>query len=371
MQRLFLAVTIAVLSSCSGGPPAGPKQRPPPLVVTRGIALEDVRVELRAPTDLRPLAQADIGSKNVGVLDAVLVDRGDVVKKGQLLALVRPSDLPDQLAAAKSAVAQTEAANALAQANLERAQALAPKGLVSQQELQNATTAKAASDAQLAAVQSNLGALATRLGETRLEAPYAGVVTARRLDPGALVGPTAGPVLTVARVDTLRAFVAVPEARASALKVGQPARLLLDALGGDAVTGRVERLAPAFDPVTRSLDAEIHLPNADGSLRPGMYGRAAIEVGVHPQMPVVPAEAVQLVDGKAFVFVLTGDAVSRRPVVLGEDLGDRLEIAKGLAAGDELVLKGIDNLADGMKVRKPGASKPDGGPVTPAQAATR
>jgi RND family efflux transporter MFP subunit len=369
MHRVVLAVAL-VAAACTGGPAPGAKQRPPPLVVTKPVLLEDVPVLVRAPTDLKPIAQADIASKNVGLLDAVLVDRGDLVKKGQLLALVRPSDLPDQLAAAKGSVAQAEAAVTLSQSNLERAQALAPKGLVSQQELQSATTARAGAEAQLAAAQANLAVFATRLGETRLEAPYDGVVVSRRLDPGALVGPTLGPILTVARIDTLRAFVPVTERLAGQLKLGQVARLKIDALGVEPATGRVERLAPAFDPLTRTLDAEVHLPNVDGRLRPGMYGRAEIEIGRHPNVPVVYAEAVQISDEKAFVFIAHGDTVSRKSVVLGEDLGDRLEVVSGLAPGDEIVVRGIDNLADGMKIRTPG--KADAGvPGAPAAPPTR
>lgn len=347
--------------ACTGGPAAPAKARPPALVTTQLIALEDVALLVRAPTDLRPIAQADIGAKSVGYLDAVLVDRGDVVKKGQLLALIRPSDLPDQLVAAKNAVALAEAANTLATTNLERAQALAPKGLVSQQEAQSSLSAKAAADAQLGASRANLSALATRLGETRLEAPMEGVVIARRLDPGALVGPTTGAVLTVARVDRLRAFVPVTERRASQVAVGQPARVYFDALGPEPVQGRVERLAPAFDPLTRTLDAEVHLPNDQRRLRPGMYGRAEIEVGVHRAVPVVPAVAVALFEDQAFVYVLDGDVARRRPITLGEDLGDRLEVTSGLSAGDELVVRGIDSLSDGAKVRKAGPGRPDAG----------
>ncbi len=310
LRPVPLALLLAsLLAACSGGPPVAARTRPPPLVTTQVVALEDVPVLVRAPTDLRPLVQAELGSKVVGYLDAVLVDRGDKVRKGQLLALVRPSDLPDQLTAARNAVAQAEAAHAQAQANLDRAQALAPKGLVSQQDLQSVTTGKLAADAQLGSAQANLAALATRLGETRLEAPMDGVVVARRLDPGALVGPTTGSVVTVARFDTLRAFVAVPEKRAALLRVGQPALVSLDALGGQPVPGRVERLAPAYDALTRTLDAEVHLHNPDGALRPGMYGRVEIELGRHPQVPVIPTAAVQYVEDQAFVFVLVGDQV--------------------------------------------------------------
>ena len=351
----------AGLSSCT--PSVGPKQRPPPLVTTMVVAAEDVPVIVRAPVDVRPLAQADIGSKSVGLLDSVLVDRGDVVKKGQLLALVRPSDLPDQLAAAKNAVSQSEAARQLAKSNLERAQALAPRGLVSQQDLQMAVASMASAEAQAGAAQAQLAALATRLGETRLDAPFDGVVMARRLDPGSLVGPTSGAVVTVARIDIVRVFVAVPEYKASLLAVGQRAFVKLDALAGELVEGSVERLAPAYDAVTRTLDAEVHFANEARRLRPGMYGRAEVEVGVHPRRPVVPAEAVQISDERAFVFVVTGDAVARRRVELGEDLGSRLEIKEGLEAGEEIVVRGIDALSNGAKIRK--SPRADGGVTAP------
>src|SRR3954467_5352288 len=129
-----------VTASCSKADTgAAARTRPAPLVVVQKVEARDVPVEVRAPVDLRPLEQADVGSKVLGYIDAVLVDRGDEVKRGQLVALVRPSDLPDQLAVARGTMAQTEASAALARANLERAQKLAPSGIVSQQELQQST----------------------------------------------------------------------------------------------------------------------------------------------------------------------------------------------------------------------------------------
>jgi membrane fusion protein, multidrug efflux system len=362
-MRLLVVLVGVGLVSCS--PASGPKERPPPLVTTAIVPAEDVPLLVRAPVDVRPLAQVDIGAKAVGVLDSVLVDRGDVVKKGQLLALVRPSDLPDQLLAAKNALAQAVASKRLAQSNLERAQALAPRGLVSQQELQSATAAAAAAEAQGGAAEAQLAVLAVRLGETRLDAPFDGVVLARRLDPGAVVGPTSGAVVTVGRVDTVRVFVAVPERKASLLEVGQRASIHLDALDGQGVEGRVERLAPAYDSTTRTLDAEVHFANASGRLRPGMYGRAQVQVGLHEKRPVVPVEAVQISDGRAFVFVVTADAVARRRIDLGEDLGSRLEIRAGLEPGEEIVVRGIDMLSNGSRIRRSGGA--DGGLAGPAR----
>ncbi|MBL8952241.1 MAG: efflux RND transporter periplasmic adaptor subunit [Myxococcaceae bacterium] len=354
---MFRPVTLLLLLvACSEGK-APPKTKPAPLVTTAKVATEDVPVLVRGPVDIRPVAQADLGSKTVGYLDAVLVDRGDVVKKGQVLALVRPSELPDQLAAARNTVAQAEAARTLAKTNLERAQKLAPNGLVSQQDLANATNAAAAAEAQFGAAQSQLGALGVRLGETRLEAPYDGVVITRRLDPGALIGPATPPALTIAKIDVVRAFLAATEDQAIHLQVGQTARVFV-AGSAEPVTGRVQRIAPGFDPVTRTLDAEIHLPNSDGRLRPGMYGKGEIETEVKPGAVVVPLEAVQLANDKAFVFVVKGETVQRVPIELGEDLGDRLEAKKGLEAGAEIVVRGIDALADGAKIRT--AQRPQG-----------
>jgi RND family efflux transporter MFP subunit len=179
-----LAALAAAASACSkGDAAAGVRTRPPPLVVVGKIAARDVPVEVRAPVDLRPIEQADVGSKTLGVLDTVFVDRGDHVKRGQTLALVRPSDLPDQLAAARGVVAQTQASLQLAQTNYDRAKTLAPTGVVSQQELQSAAAALATAQASQAAAQAQVSALAVRLGELRIDSPLDGVVVARAARP--------------------------------------------------------------------------------------------------------------------------------------------------------------------------------------------
>jgi RND family efflux transporter MFP subunit len=274
------------------------------------------------------------------------------VRRGQLLALVRPSDLPDQLAASRGTLAQMEASVALARTNFDRAQKLAPSGIVSQQELQQATAALASAEAQQTSAQAQTGALATRLGETRIESPLDGVVSVRRLDPGALVGPPGGgAILTVVKLDTMRVFVTVTERAISGVAVGKDAHVELDALPGKSITGKVVRVAPTLDPATRTLDAEVQLPNADGVLRAGMFGRGAIIIEVHPHMPVVPASAMQVTEGKSFVFVVQGDRVHRRAIQTGVDTGSWLEVKSGVGEGDEIVTAGIDGLSDGGQVR--------------------
>jgi RND family efflux transporter MFP subunit len=328
--------------------------RPPPLVSVAKVEARDVPVEVRAPVDLRPLIQTDVGSKTLGYLDAVLVDRGDRVTRGQLLALVRPSDLPDQLAAARSTLAQAQSSAALARTNYDRAKQLAPEAVVSQQELQQAQSQFATAEAAQQAAQSQIGALAVRLGETRIASPLTGVVTQRRLDPGTLVGPPGGgAIVTVARVDTLRVFITVNEHELAGVRVGKDAHVEVDALPGKRFSGKVVRLAPTLDPATRTLDAEVQLDNRAGELYPGMYGRGAIVVETHPQMPVVPVGAVVLSNRQAFAFAVDrgSDVVHRRALTLGVDGGDWFEVKTGLKAGEEVVVAGSEALSEGMKVR--------------------
>lgn len=339
-------------SACSNKSEAASKQRPPPLVVVAKVASKDVAVEVRAPVELRPLAQAEVGSKTLGYLDAVLVERGDKVKRGQLVALVRPSDLPDQLVAARGSLSQAQASATLAKSNLERITGLAPRGVVSQQELQQAQAALATAEAQEAAAKAQVAAYATRLGETQITSPLDGVVAVRRLDPGALVGPSsAQTILTVAQTHVLRVFVTVTERDAHRVKLGQKAHVEIDALAGRRVEGAVVRLAPMLDPATRTLDAEVQIDNASGDLRPGMFGRGSIVVDVHPNAAVVPATALQITNGKRFVFVLAGDKVQRREIETGVDEGTWLEVTKGVSAGEEVVTIGMDAISDGAVVR--------------------
>lgn len=352
--RRHSAVVLALLAAaCSHKPSAAPKPRPAPLVVASAVEVRDVPVEVRAPVDLRPLAQAEVGAKTLGYLDAVLVDRGDKVKRGQLVALVRPSDLPDQLVAARGSLAQAESSSALARKNFERASALAPKGIVSQQELQQSQAALASAEAQEAGAKAQVAAFGVRLGETRIDSPLDGVVTLRRLDPGALVGPTggSGAILSVARVDVLRVFVTVTERDVHLVRTGQKAHVEVDALPGRSIEGTVVRLAPTVDPATRTLDAEVQIDNTSGDLRPGMFGRAAIVVDVHKGATVIPATALSITSGKRFAFVVKGDKVERRELTIGVDEGNWLEVAKGLSAGEEVVTTGIDAIGDGSKVR--------------------
>jgi RND family efflux transporter MFP subunit len=388
LPRPVLLLSLPLALACQK-PATATRQRPPPAVTTMQVGARDVPVEIRSPVDLRPIEQADVGAKTLGYLDAVLVDRGDRVRRGQLLAVVRPSDLRDQLESARGALAQAQAQAVLARANRDRGVSLAPTGFVSQQDLQQEETTVQSTEAALAAAQANVGVLATRLGEMKIESPMDGFVSVRKVDPGALVGPSSpnGTILTIQRLDVLRVFVPVNERDVAKLRIGQDAHVEVDALPGQSFQGRVTRISPSFDPGARTLDAEVQLANPGGQLRPGMYGRAAIVTDIHRGAVVIPAPTVQVSADKSYVFLLdrsgaaardaapapgggaSGQApagqaspadkgpapviahVRRAEIQVGVDGGDWLEVVSGLKQGDELVSAGMDVLSDGAQVR--------------------
>jgi RND family efflux transporter MFP subunit len=358
MHKLFPVIGLEILAALAGCSRAqsgsGPKGRPAPSVVVAKVVARDVPVEIQAPVDLRPLEQVDVGSKVLGYVDAVFVERGDRVKKGQIVALVRPSDLPDQLAAARSSIGQIKAQAVLARTNYERASKLAPSGVVSQQELQSASAALASAESAESSAQAQISGLAIRLGETRITSPITGYVSARRLDQGALVGPPGGgAIVTVVRMDRLRVFLSLNEPDAMGVSVGLDAHVELDALPGRSFSGKVVRVAPSFDPLTRTLEAEVQLDNQAGELRPGMYGRGSIRRETHPNTPVVSVNAVQFSSNQKYVFVLHDTKVERRAITTGAEVEDGafLEVRSGLAPGEEVVIAGTDGLGDGATVR--------------------
>lgn len=373
LRTLPIAALLSLLAQgCQRPSSVGPAGRPAPSVVVAKVVARDVPIEVEAPVDLRPLEQADVGSKVLGYVDAIFVDRGDRVKKGQIVALVRPSDLPDQLAAARSSIGQIKAQATLARTNYQRAQKLAPSGVVSQQELQSAGAALASAEAVEASMQAQISGLATRLGETRILSPMTGYVSARRLDPGALVGPTGGgAILTIVRMDRLRVFITLTEVDAIKVAVGMDAHVELDALPGRTFGGKVVRVAPSFDPLTRTLDAEVQLANDAGELRPGMYGRGVIRCAVHPNTPVVPVNAVQISSKKSYVFVVRDGKAHRRAIETGAEIekGSLLEVRAGVAAGEEVVIAGADGIADGTEVRVARDVNPYSGQPTTASTA--
>lgn len=191
-------------------------------------------------------------------------------------------------------------------------------------------------------------------GYTKLVAPFDGLVTRRNVDTGQLTNPTAAsdPLFVVARADTVTVSVGVPEAEAAFVNAGDPAKVRLQALEGKTFEGKVTRTSWSLNPATRTLRAEVDLPNPGHLLRPGLYAYVSILAEEHPKALTVPATAVVTDAGKTFCVTMVDKKAKRVEVKTGLTEGKRTEILLGLADSDEVVETGGASLIDGQAIEK-------------------
>jgi membrane fusion protein, multidrug efflux system len=185
--------------------------------------------------------------------------------------------------------------------------------------------------------------------EAVVEAPISGWLTKRYFDTGAHVNPGM-PLAQIADYHRVKLVVSVPEADIQKVRVGADASVSFDAWAGQSFAGNVSRLSPTVDYLSRTVKAEITLPNAALKLRPGMYGRAEIKVRHHTKAVVIPTAAVIERESGTQVFVVAGGKAVVRPVTVELDMGETSAIKAGLAFGDRLIVAGQHSVADGSPV---------------------
>ena len=318
------------------------------------------------PGALTAVQTAAIYARTPGYVRRRLVDIGSRVRAGQLLADIDAPDLDQQVTQARGVVAQTRAARELAQANLVRWRALAGDSAVTAQELDQMQAAFDEAVANLNSAEANLQRLVQLQVYERVVAPFAGVITARNVDPGALVGTAGGvsgtspagsgsapgSLFTIAQADTLSVYVTVPEGYAAAVAIGQPAVVTLPALPGDTLRGRVARTAGSLDATARTLLAEVRVANPKSAFLPGMYAQVQLALGAGTPPLRVPATALVIRGGPPQVVTVAPDSTARYlTVTIGRDLGSWVEVTGGLADGSVVVVNPADDLRDGARVR--------------------
>lgn len=316
---------------------------------------EFVRVATVAPSaaerslvlqgEILPYAQTTLYAKIAGYLDRISVDKGGLVKAGQVLAVLRSPET-DSAYQGLEANAKNKAAN------LERAKALHAEQLISLQDYQQAET-----DARVA--QENLASQAAQKGYQVFRAPFDGVVTARFADPGALfqTGNGAQPLVTVAQIRRLRLDVFVDQRAAASVKAGDAVTVSPEGQAGLQIPARVSRTSGALDPKTRTLLAEIDLDNRDGRLLPGGFASVTLRLKVPPRLEI-PAEALMIRDGASCVAVIDPqDRVRFQAVTLGDEDQQRYPVLSGLQPGDRVALNLGAGAREGDKVQ-PVADKP-------------
>jgi RND family efflux transporter MFP subunit len=199
--------------------------------------------------------------------------------------------------------------------------------------------------------------VAAQIAYATIEAPFDGIVTARAIDPGDMVYQASSPkgsgepLLKVAKLDVVRVKTYVPEREAVWVDLGDAAAISFDALPGQTFTGTVARLSGAIDPATRTMQVEIDLPNADGRIRPGLYGQVRLTLERRESALALPAAAVQYDDGANVLVVAAGDVARRTTVQTGVSVGGWVEIVAGLRGDERVVTQAPAGLTDGAALR--------------------
>lgn len=339
--------------------------RPALTVTTARPESARMPLQLAANGNVAAWQEAVIGSESNGLrLLDVRVNVGDVVKKGEVLAVFDAASVKADLAQAQAAVQEAEANAAAASADAKRARTLTNSGALSEQQITQYMTTERASRARVAAARATVAQQSLRLKYAEVLAPDSGIISARNATVGA-VGGVGMEMFRMIRQGRLEWRAEVTAAELPRVKPGAKAEIRT--ASGGTVRGTVRTVAPTVDAQSRVALVYVDLPpmmKADAPLKAGMFASGTFELG-HSTALTVPQQAVAVRDGFPYVFRLNADnRVSQVKVSTGRRLGDRIEVVDGLAPDAQVVVSGAGFLNDGDLVRNVAAT-----PATPAQPA--
>lgn len=338
-----------------------------PRVLTVVAERSPAKVEQVLPASAAPLLETALYARTTGYLKARYADIGDRVTEGQLLAEIETPELDAQLLQARAALIEqratlvrSTATEHLAQVNLARVKPLAEGGAASRQEFDEADAALRVAaanvkvaDAAIKASEANVRRLEELQHFQKVTAPFAGVVTVRNYDAGALIvadSATARELFHVAKIDTLRVFADVPQIFATALHPGLAAPVFRREVPGREYPGTVTRTTQSVDPLTRTLRVQVDVANPDGALLPGMFLQVRFRLDAVSVVRVPGAAVVTRADGAKVAVLGAGNAVTYRGVKLGRDFGTVVEVVDGLSGGETLVVRPGDDIPAGTVV---------------------
>ena len=351
MAALALATGGALVfsgASRAADEPKATQPRPALTVTTAEAQRAAVPLRLAANGNVAAWQEAIIGAESNGLrLTDVRVNVGDVVKAGQVLATFSADTVQADVAQVRASLLEAQANAAEAAANAQRALSLQATGALSQQQIQQYTTAEKTAQARVEAAKATLNAQQLRLKYTQVLAPDRGVISARTATVGAVVG-SGTELFRMVRKGRLEWRAEVTSTELARIRPG--VRAQVTAAGGAVVEGTVRMVAPTVDPQTRNALVYVDLP-LSSDLRAGMFARGEFALGSSDAL-TVPQEALVVRDGFSYLFVVGAEQrVQMRKVQTGRRVADRVEVLSGLEAKATIAVRGAGFLNDGDVVR--------------------
>jgi RND family efflux transporter MFP subunit len=354
LAALFLVGMLPRWQASAALATAARDQRPTVSVVA--TQRPDGSADLVLPGSTQAIQETAAYARTNGYVRKWYVDIGAKVEAGQLLAEIETPEIDQELNQARATAQQAAANLELARATLKRWDYLLQRKVVSAQEFDEKKAGADARVADFTAAQANVKRLEETQRFQKIVAPFSGIVTARSVDNGMLVSAgTTGqnqPLFRVAQTDTLRIYVTVPQTYAPSIEPNQNAAVSFREIPDKIFVAKVVRTAGALDPAARTLLTELQIANADGKLFPGMYAEVKFAFPRDGRTLLVPGNALMIQsDGPKVLTVDAKQTIRARPVKLGRDLGDKVEILSGLDPAEPLVANPTDSLREGVVVK--------------------
>ena len=312
----------------------------------------DAAQNLTVPGNVQPYVETPIYARTDGYLKKWYVDIGGRVKAGELLATIETPEIDQQLNQAKAAQLQAQANLDLAKTTADRWRNLLKSDGVSQQEVDQNESAYKARQADLNAAAANVERLKDMQSFQQVTAPFAGIITARDVDIGALISSgNAKQLFRLAQIDILRVYVNVPESYGNDIHLGMAADLHISQFPNRTFPGKVAHTSGAIDTTSRTLLVEVQVPNSNGELLPGSYAEVEFHLRTGSPALVIPSNTLVFRSAGPQVVVVDGASKAHlRPITIGRDLGTSLEIISGLQPSDSVVVNPPDSISDGTAV---------------------
>jgi len=359
LAAVSATILIASTNSLAADDKKAATVKPALTVTTTRPSAAKLPIKLGANGNVAAWQEAIIGSESQGLrLNEVRVNVGDVVKKGQVLAVFAAETINADVAQARAAVMEAEANAGEAVANAARARTLQTSGALSAQQISQYMTAETTAKARIASARAALSSQQLRLKYTQVLAPDSGIISARTATVGSVVG-VGTELFRMIRQGRLEWRAEVTASELARLRPGTSA--VVKAANGSELTGKVRMIAPTIDPQTRSALVYVDLPAstaANAPFKAGMFASGQFELGTSDAM-TVPQQSVVVRDGFSYVFRLNQDQrVSQLKVQAGRRLADRIEVLSGLAPDALVVVSGAGFLNEGDMVRNVPAAAP-------------
>jgi RND family efflux transporter MFP subunit len=307
------------------------------------------------PGRLEAYSRAPIYARVGGFLKAWYVDIGSPVKAGQLLAEIEVPDLDQQLLQAKGALGSAESAEALSKVTAQRWTTLGQSNTLSKQAVDEKTGDLSVKEANVRVEKANVDRLEVLSKYKAVTAPFDGIVTARNTDVGALIGAgssTAPPLFVVSNISKLRLSISVPQNYVPAVPIAAKVTITVPEHPGKTYSGLVEASARSVDAGSGTTHMQVLIENPSGELMPGAFANARVELPQAMKTLSIPSSALIFnQNGLRVATVDTGNKVTLKPVKIGRDLGQTIEIASGIEASDRVIESPPDGLNDGDAVR--------------------